>query len=103
MNRNSEIKCEQDIYHIEEHLRALPCITDVALIPIRQQNKDHIRCIFSAKHINEDDVSFIMDEIKNKINHIGVTDFTAHMVDKIPYSPSGKVRFSEIVQTLTAA
>lgn len=33
----------------------------------------------------------------------GVMNFSAHQVDKIPYSPSGKVRYGEVIRMLDAA
>lgn len=103
MNRNGETRNLHDVYSIEENIRSLPCINDVALITVQLQGINHIRCIFSTEQNSKEKFTRLMKKINEKATTIGVTNFSAHRVDKIPYSPSGKVRFGEIIRILEAA
>ncbi|MGD9426998.1 AMP-binding protein [Pantoea sp. NSTU24] len=103
MNRNGEIHSNHDIYLIEEKIRLLPCIRDVALVTVQLQGVNHVKCIFSTCQSNKQKFMRLIEKINEQAFTTGVINFSAHPVDKIPYSPSGKVRFSEIVQILDAA
>lgn len=103
MNRNGESRCNHDLYSIEEDIRALPCVGDVALVSLQRKNKNQIGCIFSENKKNKTNFTLLMAKIEEKMGQAGVVDFTAQSVDNIPYSPSGKVRFSEVLRILDAA
>ncbi|EHT8580887.1 acyl--CoA ligase [Salmonella enterica] len=103
MNRNGEIFNPPDVYRIEENIRSLPCIKDVALLTVQLQGVNHIRCIFSTEQNSKEKFTRLMEKINEKATATGVNNFSAHIVDKIPYSPSGKVRFGEIIRILEAA
>ncbi|WP_432413415.1 class I adenylate-forming enzyme family protein [Pantoea allii] len=103
MNRNGEIHSQHDFYCIEEKIRALSCIRDVALITIQLEGVNHIKCIFSTDQNNKEKFIRLFEKIHEEAVKTGVINFSAHCVDEIPYSPSGKVRFSEIIRILDAA
>ncbi|NIY48298.1 AMP-binding protein [Cedecea colo] len=103
MNRNGEVRSNHDIYHIEENIRSLPCIKDVALTSINLQGEIHIKCIFSTSQTDKDISQLLAGKIKAQATQAGIINFTAQAVEKIPYSPSGKVRLNEIIRTLDAA
>lgn len=103
MNRNGEIFNPPDVYRIEENIRSLPCIKDVALLTVQLQGINHIRCIFSTEQNSKEKFIQLMEKINEKATATGVYNFSAHRVDKIPYSPSGKVRFGEIIRISEAA
>ncbi|KGT92218.1 AMP-binding protein [Erwinia typographi] len=103
MNRNGEIRDTHDVYRIEENIRSLPCITDVALVTVQLQGENHVRCIFSTDQYSKEKFIRLIEKINEQVAKNGVIHFSAHRVDKIPYSPSGKVRFGEIIRILEAA
>jgi len=103
MNRNGEICSEHDIYRVEENIRALPCIRDVALLTVQMQGENHVRCIFSTVQKGQDNFFRLIEKINEQAAMTDIINFSAYRVDKIPYSPSGKVRFGEIIRTLNAA
>ncbi|MFG1175587.1 class I adenylate-forming enzyme family protein [Erwiniaceae bacterium CAU 1747] len=103
MNRNGEIRSDHNIYRIEEKIRSLSCIRDVALVTVQLQGVNHIRCIFSTGKSSKRKYMRLIEKINEQASTTGVINFSAHRVDKIPYSPSGKVRFGEIIRILDAA
>lgn len=94
---------DHDIYRIEEKIRSLPCIRDVALVTVPLQGVNHVRCIFSTDQSSKQKFMRLIEKIKEQASTTGVINFSAHRVDKIPYSPSGKVRVGEIIRILNAA
>lgn len=103
MNRNGDIRSDHDIYLIEEKIRLLPCIRDVALVTVQLQGVNHVRCIFSTGQSSKQKFMRLIEKINEQVSTTGIINFSVHRVDKIPYSPSGKVRFSEIIRILDAA
>lgn len=103
MNRNGEIGSDHDIYRIEEKIRSLPCIRDVSVVTVQLQGVNHVRCIFSTDRSNKKNFMRLIEKINEQASTTGVINFSAHRVDKIPYSPSGKVRFDEVIRILDAA
>lgn len=103
MNRNSDIRSDHDVYRIEENIRSLPCIRDVALVTVQLKGVNHVRCIFSTDQSSKEKFTRLMEKINEQASTTGVMHFSAHRVEKIPYSPSGKVRFGEIIRILDAA
>lgn len=103
MNRNGEIRSDHDIYRIEEKIRSLPCIIDVALVTVQLQGVNHVRCIFSTEQSRKQKFMRLIEKINEQAFTTGVINFSAHRVDKIPYSPSGKVRYGEIIRMMDAA
>lgn len=103
MNRNGETHNKHDVYRIEEKIRALPCIKDVALIAIQREGVNHLKCIFSTDQNGKEKFIRLFEKINEEAGKTGAINFSAHYVDEIPYSPSGKVRFSEIIRILDAA
>ncbi|TCL03121.1 AMP-binding protein [Sodalis ligni] len=101
MNRNGDSWNHQNVYGIEENIRTLPCITDVAVISLIENGKPQLKCVFSTSH--KENVEKLINKIKEKTSIYNITNFKLRAVEKIPYSPSGKVRFNEIISILNAA
>lgn len=102
-NRNGEVRSGYDIYKIEEKIRSLPCIKDVALITVRHKDENYVQCIFSTNQHVQDKFTRLINKIKEQAFQNNVINFDARKVDKVPYSPSGKVRFNDVVNLLKAA
>lgn len=103
ISRNGELRSDHDIYRIEESIRSLPCINDVALTTVQLQGENHIRCIFSTNQNRKGRFTRLIEKINAQATCAGVINFSARQVEKIPYSPSGKVRFGEISRLMDAA
>ncbi len=103
MNRNGENHCVYDVHRTEEHIRSLPCVKDVALVAVPLRGESHIRCIFSTNQNRVNKFTCLIKKINEQAIRNGIINFTAFRVEKIPYSPSGKVRFSEIIRIPDAA
>ncbi|WP_159565959.1 AMP-binding protein [Budvicia diplopodorum] len=103
INRDGETHNRNAIYHIEENIRKMPCIKDVALISVLENGVHNIKCVFSMRQKDKEKQKILIERIKEKIIPENIINFTACAVDVVPYSPSGKVRFSEIIRILDAA
>ncbi|WP_027251443.1 AMP-binding protein [Photobacterium halotolerans] len=82
-----------NIYELENEVRHLPGIKDVAMIP---SNKNTVHCGFvtNSDFVVDDfelirNIKYICKKMKVKLEGVG-------RVDSIPYSPSGKVRNEEL-------
>ncbi|MGP3590285.1 class I adenylate-forming enzyme family protein [Vagococcus sp. WN89Y] len=101
LNRNGDTYNRYNLYTIEEKVRALPCIKDVAVVSSFKEGRHHIKCVFSTK--KDHDVYILVDKIKKVVGEIGDSIFEVHAVNEVPYSPSGKVRFNAVFKMLAAA
>lgn len=103
MNRNGDRYDKNHVYGVEETLRSLPCIHDVAIISVANESENMIKLLFSTfnnRPVNDD---VLNEKIKEKLQQHNIVKFKAKKIDEIPYSPSGKVRFQEVVNLLEAA
>ncbi len=103
MNRNGDRYDKNHVYGVEETLRSLPCIHDVAIISVANESENMIKLLFSTfnnRPVNDD---VLNEKIKEKLQQHNILKFKAKKIDEIPYSPSGKVRFQEVVNLLEAA
>jgi acyl-coenzyme A synthetase/AMP-(fatty) acid ligase len=94
MNRNGETYNKHDVYRIEEKIRALPCIKDVALIAIQREGVNHLKCIFSTDQNGKEKFIRLFEKINEEAGKTGAINFSAHCVDEIPYSPVKSYVFS---------
>ncbi|KOC91510.1 class I adenylate-forming enzyme family protein [Winslowiella iniecta] len=95
MSRNADTNILYDLYSIEEDIRDIACISDVAVISVIENGEIAIKCIFSTK--NGDKAQGIIRKIERNFKKHHIKNIKTKRVDKIPYSPSGKVRFTEFV------
>lgn len=98
INRNGDRNCFDDIYGIEEEIRKLPCISDVAVISAIKNGKPVLNCIFSTNHKGKEEA--ISKTIILKINKNNTRNINIQCVNSIPYSPSGKVRVNDLIRLL---
>lgn len=103
LNRNGDTDTFDPLYSIEENIRALPCVSDVAVISVIENGKNNVKCIFSTKQGAQNKTGNLMNKIIEKFESSNVINIKAKKVEAIPYSPSGKVRFNEVVRILSAA
>lgn len=102
MNRNGDTNIQENLYGIEENIRTLPCISDVAVIPVIEDGTVSVKCIFSTNQGNKVKLKRLIQQIKDNIKKHNINKIQARIVEKIPYSPSGKVRFNEVMAIFSA-
>ncbi|WP_159990553.1 class I adenylate-forming enzyme family protein [Pelistega ratti] len=96
MNRNGNSSCKDDIYHLENAIRNLFFIKDIALTTLRLKEENQILCIFSSSESKLIDEEQKLIAIRELAEQLGYHNFSVKEVTTIPYSPSGKVRINEI-------
>lgn len=95
LNRLTDAKNNHNIYRLEESIRSLPCVADVALIQSSNRSGSQINCVIEERH-NTTDHSVLFDRIKKLLQSERMDLLHYKSVQKIPYSPSGKVRICDI-------
>lgn len=103
LNRNGDNNNFDPLYSVEENIRALPCVSDVAVISVMEDGNNNIKCIFSTKQDTKSKAGNLMNKIIEEFESNSVNNIKAKKVESIPYSPSGKVRFNEVLRMLSAA
>ena len=78
-------------------------MSDVAVISVIENGEANIKCIFSTKQGDQSEIGNLTNKIIQKFESSNVINIKAKKVEAIPYSPSGKVRFNEVVRILSAA
>jgi len=102
MNRNGDSNTQENLYGLEENIRALSCISDVAIISVIEDGAASVKCIYSTKEESNEKINkTVLQIIKNSKAFIN-NKIQARKVEDIPYSPSGKVRINKIMDILSA-
>lgn len=88
------------LYQLENSLRRLPCIKDIAFL---QEQGGIVRCVYTTSITQEVDKTHLLMSMKKiaKQRHINLVE--CKRVNNIPYSPSGKVRVHELNKLLDIA
>lgn len=102
MNRNGDINTQENLYELEEKIRALPCISDVAIISVIEDEAASVKCIFSTKQEKNDKTNKTILQVIEKLKECNINNVQAKKVENIPYSPSGKVRINKVISMLSA-
>ncbi|WP_338559699.1 class I adenylate-forming enzyme family protein [Erwinia sp. E_sp_B04_7] len=103
MNRNADNKNTFHVYSIEEKLRSLPCINDIVIIPVIDNTSCSLECLYTTKNTALLKTGSLINKIENIFHEHKVSKFKIKNVESIPYSPSGKVRFYEVIHRPDAA
>ncbi len=91
LNREGSKGFNSPLYTLENALKSLPNIIDIALIT----TKSGLQCVFVPAQ-NTCDSESLERNIKTVAENLNIKVASTCPVEKIPYSPSGKVRFSDL-------
>ncbi|POZ63230.1 class I adenylate-forming enzyme family protein [Chromobacterium alticapitis] len=97
LNRAGGGANQAPLYRLENALRELPCIEDVALL----QKEDTVSCAFKIRPDRQDSER-LRQRIAEAANDENVSLFGCRPLAEIPYSPSGKVRVKDLERVLEA-
>lgn len=95
-NRNSDLNLSLDIYEMVNCVKSKEYIEDAIILP-DYKNPNNIFCLVSPCIEKE-----YIDEIYQSISYSKDYKFRIKSIESIPYSPSGKVRFKEIINIFTS-
>lgn len=95
LNRSSVSDNLYNIYGLEDAIRALPCIADVALMPSDNQSSSQVNCAIQIKYKTKAP-SQLHDGIRKLVSTAQMQLLRYGVVPKIPYSPSGKVKVRDL-------
>ncbi|WP_297505562.1 class I adenylate-forming enzyme family protein [Ferrovum sp.] len=95
LNRSARPDNHSHLYRLEDAIRYMPCIADVALLQSDDQDGSKIDCVISLRaHAQE------TPQLHHRLQALAAEEFLqlarCRVAPRIPYSPSGKVRASDL-------
>ena len=99
LNRAQQTGNLTPVYRLEDAIRTLPNVVDVAILPTAQDKVSGLACALSLRHAcpNESD---LIATVRQLAAQESVTLEKCAVIPAIPYSPSGKVRANDISSML---
>lgn len=94
LNRSGASGRSAYLYELENAIRELPCVQDVAMVSHDGPQGVFTQCIYSAK--NGGDNPRLLERIRQVAAATSVFLQQCRQVASIPYSPSGKVRVDDL-------
>ncbi len=91
-NRAANAADETPIYLLEDEIRMLPCVRDVALLPRAGAALD---CAIVLRKTTVD-VQHVLNSVRELISHRQLSLGDCRLLSAIPYSLTGKIRTSEL-------
>jgi acyl-coenzyme A synthetase/AMP-(fatty) acid ligase len=95
LNRSAAPDNLYNIYGLEDAIRALPCVADVALLSSENQSGSQVDCAVQIKY-KAKVPSQLRDDIRKLISKEQMHLLCYRVVPQIPYSPSGKVKVRDL-------
>lgn len=95
LNRSGGSRQVAHLYQLENAIRELPCIDDVAMMMVDDSSGDKVQCIYSLKNKSSNSQR-LLEKIKQVANDASVLLGPCKQIPHIPYTPSGKVRVSDL-------
>lgn len=102
LNRSGGNGQDIPLYKLENALRQLPCIEDVALLLHEGAQKTTVQCVYTSKAVS-DGAGRLRHRILEAAGQERILLGQCKQVAHIPYSPSGKVRVSDLEKLLATA
>jgi acyl-coenzyme A synthetase/AMP-(fatty) acid ligase len=100
LNRTQEPGNVANLYRLEDTIRTLPNVGDVAILPFKGGNIPGLACAVSLKTACPNE-PILIDKVRSLAALESITFEKCAVVPSIPYSPSGKVRVAEVGALLT--
>lgn len=100
MNR-SDGETSLDLFEIENQINRLPCVTDVAVVAKKGSVSD-VECALVIKSESEKNMPIIREKVMGLLKTHKINSCNIGVLDRIPYSPSGKVRTPQVLEALEA-
>lgn len=98
MNRTDGVST-LNLFDIENQINKLPCIDDVALLTVPDTKADVI-CALVVKSESSANVELIQSKVQSLLKSYNAVAAEIGILNKIPYSPSGKVRAPDLLMRL---
>lgn len=95
LNRTQEPGNATNLYRLEDTIRALPNVGDVAILPFKGGPAPGLACALSLKKACNDE-PILIEKIRTLAALESVTFEKCAVLPAIPYSPSGKVRVTDV-------
>jgi long-chain acyl-CoA synthetase len=100
LNRTQEPGNTANLYRLEDTIRTLPNVGDVAIVPFKGGSSPGLACALSLKKACQHE-PILLDKIHALAALESVTFEKCAVIPSVPYSPSGKVRVAELGALLT--
>lgn len=100
LNRTQEPGNVANLYRLEDAIRTLPNVGDVAIVPFKRGAAPGLACALSLKKACKDE-PILIDKVHTLAALESVTFEKCAVIPSVPYSPSGKVRVAELGALLT--
>lgn len=101
LNRSDSPANHINLYRLEDSIRSLPDIKDVAILSSAGQGREETTCALSVKQGYQPS-QLLFEKVFSLAAQEDVTFDCCHVLPSIPYTPSGKVRLRDL-NTLTQA
>lgn len=98
MNR-SDGSVSHDLFSIENDILGLPCVQDVSLIP-GDSDSPMCDCAIVVRKNSIDNIDIVCKKVFDLAMDKGVLVRSVSVVNELPYTPTGKVRYSRLKDTL---
>jgi acyl-coenzyme A synthetase/AMP-(fatty) acid ligase len=102
LNRSAGKVEDFDVYAVEEAVRTLPGVRDVAIViePESGRQPDKADGVIVLKDPYSIDVEALFDKVGEALRAHGLERRHVRFVDSIPYSLSGKIRWTDVAALL---
>lgn len=82
------------LYRLEDAIRTLPCVTDVAIVCGKKAGELYIDCALKVKRVGNN--IGLIERVEQLAKQENVIFSRCRILPSIPYSPSGKVRVTDM-------
>ena len=102
LNRSGIPGNHDHLYQLEDAIRNMPDVEDVAILSGDENGAEQVTCILKIASTTRPEAIFI-EQIRILAERERIKLHTCRIVHSIPYSPSGKVRIRDLKLLLSAA
>lgn len=102
LNRSTHQNRHHHLYRLEDAIRDIPCIKDVAILQRSDCESSKVECVIEMS-AQSYDLSYLQEKLQLLADKEYLQLARYSVVPRIPYSPSGKVRVSELMALLDSS
>ena len=95
LNRSDDPQHQVHLYRLEDAIRGLPCISDVAIVCVGGGARQRMDCALQVRN-TADDPERLLARVRHLAAREKVSFSRCQVLPSIPYSPSGKVRVTAL-------
>ena len=102
LNRSDTPGNHDHLYRLEDAIRSLPDIEDVAILSENENAPEEVTCALKVASVDQPEAT-IVAQVRLLAEREAIKLHSCRVVHAIPYSPSGKVRIRDLKLLLSAA